>query len=202
MRYIPVVLFSIMILAGCSGDEPFFMEGRISDYFPMQVGDTWYYTDTEGTVVVRTIGDETDLSGTDCMPVYTSLPPVITDSLEECWGISEEAFSIYLIAFRYYPDPPLIVPFNITSDSPHLYDSFAAKDGNPNSGFRIEGALSFEGLVTKTVPAGTFKNCLKLKYDDGSEPYDEYYAPGVGLLDNGDIVLDSAFVGGVKYNLQ
>ncbi|MFH1893192.1 MAG: hypothetical protein ABIK83_10995 [Candidatus Zixiibacteriota bacterium] len=200
MRYILMTIFSIILLAGCSGDgKPFFIEGRMSDYFPMQVGDTWYYTADGETMVVRRISDEIDLSGVNCMPVLTSLPPVVTDTLEECWGISETAFSLYLIAYRYYPDPPLIVPFNLTSDSPYMYDSFAKKDNNPNSGFRIKGTLSFEELVTRTVPAGTFKNCLKLRYDDGSEPYDEYYAPGVGLLDNGDIILDSAVVGGVKY---
>ena len=73
--------------------------------------------------------------------------------------------------------------------------------GATGDGFEIEGDLTFKGLITKTVPAGTFKNCLSLYYDDGYEPYYEYYAPGIGLLDNGEIVLDSALVGGVKYNM-
>jgi hypothetical protein len=191
------------MLAGCSDiKKPFFSEQNMSDYFPMQVGDTWYYTENGETEVIRRIGDQIDLDGVNCMPVLTSIPPVVTDSLEECWGISEDAFAIYLIAFRYYPDPPLIIPFNITSASPYTYDSFAKKDNNPNSGFQITGELSFGGLVTKTVPAGTFQKCLKLHYDDGSDPYDEYYAPGIGLLDNGDIALDSAYVGGVMYGGQ
>jgi hypothetical protein len=110
-----------------------------------------------------------------------------------------------MLAFRFYPDPPLLIPFNMRSDEPYRFDSFAGLRGDPDNGFPIKGYLTFEGYVTKTVPAGTFKSCLKLRYDvegDGDDPgytYYEYYAPGVGLLDNGDVVLDSAEVGGVFY---
>jgi hypothetical protein len=61
----------------------------------------------------------------------------------------------------------------------------------------ISGTLKFRGYFDKTVPAGTFTNTIKLFYiPDG---YSEYYARGVGLLDNGDYVLDSAYVGGIWY---
>jgi len=192
----------VIAITGCTGDDPIQFMKWAETFFPMEVGDTWYYTfyGPDDTIQIkREVKDEFDLDGVMCMPVLED------GVLEECWRIDSSGFWVHLLSFQYYPDPPLLIPFNMRSDEPYRFDSHAGLRGNPSAGFDIKGYLTFEGYVTKSVPAGTFKNCLKLRYDvEGDEynpgyTYFEYYAPGVGLLDNGDVVLDSAEVGGVFY---
>lgn len=200
-RFLIVAVLTIAVtITGCSGDDPLQFMKWAETFFPMEVGDKWYYTFADTLPISRQVFEEIDLNGYRCMPIYDE-----GSFREECWRIDSVGFWVHQLARVYYPDPPLVIPFNMRSDDPHRFDSFAAHIGNPNLSFPIKGYLTFEGYVTKTVPAGTFKSCLKLRYDvegDGDNPgytYYEYYAPGVGLLDNGDIVLDSAEVGGVFY---
>ena len=201
-------MLAIVMLSGCSGDDPVvFMRDNIDNYFPLQKGDTWYYTfyGADDTLqVVRLALDEIELNGMNCTPIYENA------DLADCWSKNTSGFYVHLIPVRFYPnpiikfttEPPLVIPFDMRSDEPFQFKSYAQRlGGGSGDGFDIEGELSLSGFVTKAVPAGTFKNCLALYYDDGYEPYFEYYAPGVGLLDNGEIILDSAVVGGVKYNM-
>jgi len=200
MRNVVTLMALFVILAGCSKDDSVQRMKNADQYFPMEVGDRWFYTfsgDGMTFPTMRVVSDEIDTFGASCMPIYDEF-----GSLEECWSKDSAGFRIHLLAFRYVPDPPLLIPFNMRSDVPHLFDSYASDLHNPSGGFRIKGKLTFVGYATKTVPAGTFQNCIKLHYDVEDDPpysYDEYYAPNVGLLDNGDIVLDSAVVGGVNY---
>lgn len=204
-----ILMFAILIaLSGCNCDkgngpdpEVKTFPGNADDYFPMELGDVWYYTEQGVTTVIRRIGDQIEFRDDTCTAVLTSLPPIFADSLDECWTIDSTGFYIHLLVFKYYPDPLLSIPFDLRTDNPHHFESFLAANGNPSNGFTISGDLFYQGLVTKTVPAGTFQNCVKLYYDDGVDPYYEYYAPGVGLLDNGSLVLDSAVVGSVRYGM-
>ena len=47
----------------------------------------------------------------------------------------------------------------------------------------LTASLSLLGLETITVPAGTFDDCLHLRFNiDGSQLYDEWWAQGVGIV--------------------
>ncbi len=193
MRTTSILALVIIVFVGCSKKDDVVKMENAEQYFPIEVGDTWYYTFSGSGMVfpiMRQVRAEIDTFGVTCMPVYDE-----RDSLEECWRVDSDGFWIHLLAFRYVPDPPLLIPFDMRSDTPHAFDSDLG-------GSRMKGKITFEGYVTKTVPAGTFQNCFKLRYDIEDDPpysYHEYYAPNVGLLDNGDAVLDSAVVGGVTY---
>jgi hypothetical protein len=203
-----LVIALLIAFCGCDGDngngpdpEVKTFPENAEDYFPMEQGDVWYYTEQGETTVIRRIGDRIEFRDDTCTAVLTSLPPIFADSLDECWTIDATGFYIHLLAFKYHPDPLLSIPFNLRSDKPHHFESFLAVNGDPGNGFTISGDLHYQGLATKTVPAGTFQNCVKLYYDDGIDPYHEYYAPDVGLLDNGSLILDSAIVGSVSYGM-
>ncbi|MCK4657003.1 MAG: hypothetical protein KAT85_08205 [candidate division Zixibacteria bacterium] len=200
MRTTSILALVIIVFVGCSKKDDVVKMENAEQYFPMEVGDTWHYTFSgagQTFPIMRQVRSEIDTFGVSCMPVYDE-----RDSLEECWRVDSEGFWIHLLAFRYVPDPPLLIPFDMRTDTPHAFDSDAEDIQNSSGGFKIKGKITFEGYVTKTVPAGTFQNCFKLRYDVEDDPpysYHEYYAPNVGLLDNGDAVLDSAVVGGVTY---
>ena len=205
MRILAAIGISIIILAGCSGDDPVVVMKWTDGFFPMEPGDTWYYTiyDENGVPVdriTREAGEVRDFQGILCTPIYDD-----NGLREQCWTKDSTGFSVHLFLYYYVPDPPLLIPFDLRSDRPYLYDSFAEMATNPSQGIRIRGKMTLAGYVPRSVPAGSFKNCLKLRYDEEGEyreTYYEYYAPGVGLIDDGTIILDSAIIGGVRYGMD
>lgn len=105
--------------------------------------------------------------------------------------------------------PPLLIPFNLVKDSAFQFNSTAywRENGTLYSQV-IRGNLTFQGYVVDSVPAGKFTNAIQLHYvqyiDSASITvdtieYDEFYGKNAGLLDDGDMILDSAFVDGVWY---
>ena len=115
----------------------------------------------------------------------------------EAWSEDSDRFYVHLLDETLWFDPPLDIPFELTQDQNYSYNS-QVYSGINNVGTAV-GNLSFLGYVTKTVGAGTFTDAIQIYYDDGDAPYSEYYAPNVGLLDNEDIVLDSAVINGISY---
>jgi len=224
MKKCLIAIFLLGVLAGCGAkDETQYFRSGIkglpepTEYFPLQAGDTWYYTfqDEQGTrwVVKREVDPNAEFFKPE---VIADCTPILENGVVfECWSKSSSAFTQNVIGVRLYPNPsetldvspPLKIPFDLRSDEPYEFNSLAVDNISPSIQFQIAGTLTFRGYVTKTVAAGTFKNCIALEYvqkdTDGSiiANYFEYYAPGLGLLDNGDIVLDSATIGGVRYGM-
>jgi hypothetical protein len=58
----------------------------------------------------------------------------------------------------------------------------------------MDRAEILAGGITLTTPAGTFKNCIKVEETSGLDPKDKcykIYAPGIGLIQDVDMVLTS-----------
>jgi len=129
--------------------------------------------------------------------------------IAEAWQFKEggdsAGFYIHLLTddgtnFRFYP--PLKIPYEMMPGEYYNYVSRGYfKQGGHDYYFDVNDSLLFEGFVSKTVNAGTFEDALKIKYDVSDPPnsYYEYYGKGVGLLDNEDYILDSAYIDGVWY---
>ncbi|MCK5127757.1 MAG: BACON domain-containing protein [candidate division Zixibacteria bacterium] len=164
-----------------------------ASFFPIAEGDTWYYTNDSSETIIRTISGDTTVLGHECKRILHN------SAMAEAWSISDTSFDIHILtgADMYVFNPPLIIPFNLPGN-PHHYTSTVFANGSSLGD--IEGDLSFTGYVTKTVPAGTFPGTAELFYEPSNDSsYSEYYAPGVGLLDNEDLIMDSAFIGGIWY---
>lgn len=194
--YIGVLTLALLLVgaAGCGDDDDPVGPGRsfTAAYFPMAPGDIWYYTDADSTDIVRTIAGDTVILGDTCLLVRHN------GTTAEAWSIDETGFSVHLISDSIWADPPLLIPFSLPSTGTYDFDnSLYFVNNDTTYAIDIEGTISFVGYVSKTVPAGTFADVVQLHY--APDDYDEFYAPGVGLLDNGDILLDSAYVGGVLY---
>ncbi len=169
-----------------------------SEYFPMAEGDTWYYTWADSAKTIkREISGDTVINSTTCVRVLEN------DTTAQAWTKSADSFYVHLFVQDevFWFDPPLAIPFDLEEGIPYEYNSniFYKVDGSIYSGI-FSGLLDFNGYVTDTVPAGIFNDVIELYYQPDGEPnYYEYYARGVGLLDNGDYILDSAYIGGVWY---
>ncbi|MEZ5358997.1 MAG: hypothetical protein R3F48_09230 [Candidatus Zixiibacteriota bacterium] len=173
------------------------------EYFPMALGDTWYYTNDSGHTIKRTVEADSTLCTVTATKIYHN------NEIAEAWSINDSGFFVHLLtgAISIEVIDPLEIPFNLPSTGTHNYSSGIWIRSGINCVYQdvdIEGTLTFINYESKTVPAGTFESVAELYYDPTGDdpedpPYSEFYAPGIGLLDNGDMVLDSAFIGGVWY---
>ncbi len=167
-----------------------------SEYFPMADGDIWYYNWIDfNKIIKREVSGDTVINSITCIRVLEN------DTTAEAWTKDTYGFYVHLLGKAFWFDPPLAIPFNLEEGITYNFSSnmFTRIDGDIYTSV-ISGALDFEGYITKTVPAGQFNEVIMLFYQpDDDSSYYEYYAPGVGLLDNGDYILDSAYIGGVWY---
>jgi len=160
------------------------------EYFPMADGDTWYYTNAASQKLTRVVSMDTTVNGVVCKRIREN------GATEEAWAIDSTGFYVHLLTdvYHYRFVPPLKIPFDLVLEAPY---NFSSDVYWLDSTAVISGTLKFKGYVAFDAPAGHFENVIKLYYiPDG---YYEHYAKGVGLLDNEDMVLDSAFVGGVWF---
>ncbi len=199
IRSILIAITLLLLAISCSssnGPEPVLVLDE--SYFPTADGDTWYFTSSELGSRVRTIEGDTTIEGCNCIRVREN------GVTWEAWSIIPDGdsagFYVHLLSFvagvdtfHAWVEPPLRIPFEMDQDETYNYSSDAFYyDGGDLFTFTIAGTLRFDGFVDKTVPAGNFQDVLNLAYPG----YREYYAKNVGLLDNGDYVLDSAFIDG------
>lgn len=169
------------------------------EYFPMADGDTWYYTNAIDEQIIRTVSGDTTIALRTCRRVLHN------GVTAEAWSIDSTAsdtagYYIHMLTGddKYVFIPPLVIPFNLETASPYSYNSqvFVNSVGVGT----INGQLSFVDYGKVPLMDRIFESVLQLHYTPNGEPeYDEFYAPYVGLLNNGDMELDSAFVGGIWY---
>jgi hypothetical protein len=171
-------------------------EERIVDgieYFPMANGDTWYYYDSSSSQqIIRMVDGDTVVNGVTCKKILEN------GVTSEAWTVDSTEFLAHMLGEIYWFVPPLAIPLDMVLEETHTYNSdvFWVISDTLFQG-EVSGRMKFKGHFADTVPAGQFDDVIKFLYLDGG--YSEYYARGVGLLDNGDYVLDSAVIGGVKY---
>jgi hypothetical protein len=208
-----VAALLIFLISSCGkgpdgpGDHPKIVGGE--RYFPMADGDTWFYN---SAAVIREVDGDTTINGYVCKKV---LQGTVT---AQAWSITSERFAQHLLEETYIFDPPLEIPLDLEKGTPHEFNSLginsAAIPGSQDpvqvDSVRTIGKLSFDGYVTKTINQVDLDSCIKLDYDytdhvyyaDGDSilfpnQYSEYYARNIGLIDDGDIVLDQARIDGV-----
>jgi len=168
-----------------------------ADYFPMADGDTWYFKNSLDQPVIRQVSGDTTIEGRLCKRILHN------GETSEAWSIDTSGYYIHLLTdiYHFRFEPPLVIPFVLAQEEPYNYSSTAYWIDSVGTAWEapISGTLKFKGYETYDTPTGIhFDDIIRFYYiPDG---YSEYYARGVGLLDNDDLVLDSAYVGGVLYH--
>ncbi|MBD3219001.1 MAG: hypothetical protein GF310_12060 [candidate division Zixibacteria bacterium] len=206
-KALALLIFAILIGCSSNGNGPDNDPEFTAAYFPVSDGDTWYYTNSNSEKIKREIDGDTLVNGYNCIRVLEN------GGTAEAWRIinagDSVGFYVHMLTFDFAGDtiqpyfaPPLRIPFNMQVNDRYDFDSdgFYEQDGDMYH-FDIIGWIVFEGFIDKSVPAGSFGDVARLHYyePDGSSDtieYYEYYAEGVGLLDNELIRLDSAFING------
>jgi len=198
-----------LLMTGCSDPPPKppekekIVNGR--SYFPMNDGDTWFYNSAD---VIRTVDGDTTINGYVCRKVLQG------NKTAQAWSLTDERFAQHLLERSFSFDPPLEIPLDLEKGMPHEFNSLGIVDPSYNpdeiDSVRTIGTLAFDGYVTRTLNHVDLDSCIKIDYDytdhvyfsDGVSitaptQYSEYYARGIGLIDDGDIVLDQARINGV-----
>lgn len=196
------------ILTGC-GDDPVEPEDppqivNGEEYFPMADGDTWYYNSAN---VIRQVDGDTTINGSVCKKVLQG------NFTHQAWSLTSERFAQHLLERTFVFDPPLEIPLDLVKGEPHEFNSLGIVDDSYNpeaiDSVRTIGTLTFDGYITRMVNQVDLDSCIKLDYDytdyvyfsDGVSitvptQYTEYYARGIGLIDDGDLGLDQAQING------
>ncbi len=200
-----VSIISVLIIAGqfisCSDDkkptepEPVpLVEGE--KYFPAAEGDLWFYTNQDSVQIVRVVSGDTTVNGVQCLRILHN------DTTREAWQLTETTFLVHLLEGNIRFQPPLPIPFVMYTNQPVSFSSNVfIFENNQTYQAHTHGNLYFRGYLTMMVPAGEYDSVIDLYYSviEPEDQYHEYYAKNIGLLDNGDLILDSAYVGGVWY---
>jgi hypothetical protein len=190
---------------------------NIVDYFPLGQGDTWIWEyDGDET---QTISGTENISGVDAAKMIdedgdyqlftnsnglTYYKKYDADDLEGC-GWSQSVFTL----------PPTVIPAEVSIGAKYS-STFTSNYTNCRGESKTTTSsmeFTVEGIEDVTVPAGTFKDCLKIKHKSSNMFSDEgqiesgeetvWLAKGVGRVKAiGTDYLDeliSATVGGVSY---
>lgn len=205
----------VMINPSGSEEEGIFMLVRVSEdvvlaaeyipyYFPLHQGDTWEYIvfsddgeKNQGRIKI----DGTEIvNGVKTKKRYELLHPDYQDENDyECVAQNSEGFVWYkklgtkdVPPGKFWNPPAVYFPLKMRiGQSFTSYWLGARLTDAPNS--TISGrTIELEGLETVTVPAGRFKDCLKIKYgqfdhEDGPSDHEVikgwiWLARGVGIV--------------------
>jgi hypothetical protein len=189
---IVVVLFS----NGCEKNKNPLISNYSSTYFPLHVGNTWYYDEPTPQIHpenIRTIKSLFIKNNT----VYYE------------WGSGEGVDEVDTICADNQGNI-----YNLKNNTKYLWFNFNKRDGSKYDYNYPESwgehmyyfKVSVKKNITRTTPAGVFENCIRLTFDCRQLVDEEIYytfAPNVGLIRIdfngwGRIHLYSAIINGDK----
>jgi hypothetical protein len=173
-------------------------------YFPLQEGDEWTYAYTlNGNTMSPLevfIGDTEWVNGVEAIR-YNMSSPTPNEYDYYCFttrdpeGLKQP--KIYWATFGIYIvfDPPrMVFPANFklgeVYEQPYGYTQYSIDDDSIVGTFTGSETVTLESIEEVTVPAGTFRNCLKVvtstysQNGDWVEGIDEitWYSPKVGMV--------------------
>ena len=173
------------------------------EYFPLQQGNEWTYAFTlNGNTVSPLevfIGDTEWVNGVEAIR-YNMSSPTPNEYDYYCFTIGAEGLiqpKIYWATFGIYIvfDPPrMVFPANFklgeVYEQPYGYTQYSIDDDSIVGTFTGSETVTLESIEDVTVPAGTFKRCLKIvtstysQNGDWVEAIDEitWYAHKVGMV--------------------
>jgi hypothetical protein len=171
-----------LIAADVNGMQYPLQPYHITDYWPTGQGDTWNYEDDGHTASSVTVSGTITLGG----QVYS----VFSSSYGEAEFYRTAAAGLYLGGADtadglMVATPPFIFPNDLQPCETRAQTSSVTADGVPVG--NMDFSVTFAGVETMTVPAGTFENCLRLDIvmappGDSGEAYSVWIAKGVGKV--------------------
>ncbi len=185
-----VLLPVVLALNSCDSDNTLSTPELAGlGYFPMQVGNRWTYSlqNSEQTVWNYEIVDKTRIGYYQYFVLKRHfIPGIHIDSVFYRAGSSDKIY-------RHWQGKDA------------LYIDFSRSRGKKWDSFGEYRGVINKMNISKTVPAGTFHNCIEVFFDIPMAYDDEtweVYAPQVGLLEmrgpKGSVQLKSAVVNGVS----
>jgi len=217
-------------MLSCGGDgDSGVTTYKTAEYFPLGQGDTWTYREKDGSLSTYTISGTETIDGVVAVKRMEQDGDYILFTSDSNGLKMYKNYDINELGWNQliYKPPINILPGEISVGTKQTFNStvyYTDSKGASKTGTTSWDA-TVEGVEDITVPAGTFKDCLKVKItrnltsSDGKHQENSVSTPwlakGVGVvketgqgteIDNGDVKtftytdeLASATVGGVHY---
>jgi len=142
---------------------------QISEYFPLGQGDTWTYREEDLELTIRIISGTENIGGVEAIKVidededynlFTISNGIIMYKIYDADDISGCGWSM-----RIFNPPVTIVPAEITIGSTYTFNTTINYIECTGISESASGSVetTIEGFEDVTIPAGTFKDSLKLK---------------------------------------
>ena len=180
---------------------------NFADYWPMAVGDQWYYTD--GTQQSSQVADAQVTLGSQPAIQVESLAGNELNGDSYYWNASTQfyAFGNDEGTSTYRFSPPLSFS-QLTPAQPVTFSGNWLVNGAGTGNYTF--TLTMQGMGSVTVPAGTFNDCLivqvfKTVPGKNDDPEQVWFAKGVGQVQQLDLnngytqMLTGAMIGGQSY---
>ena len=181
---------------------------NFADYYPMAVGDQWYYID--GTQPSSRVALAQVTLGSQPAIQCEELSGGEVNRDEYYWNAATQFYSLGyddgISTYRY--SPPIDIA-QLTPGQPMTFSGNWLVNGAGTGTGNYTFTMTMQGLGTVTVPAGTFNNCLivQVTQTGTGEQYSVqlWLAQGIGVvqqidLNSGDTqMLTGSIVGGQSY---
>ena len=183
---------------------------NITDYFPLDQGDTWLCTDPGGDMYTKAVSGTEEIGGQVYTCVSQSGLPHYDGYVEylraapdglRLGGFHEDWLEPVPGTVTF--DPPWYLPNGLDPGDVVTQSMTVFRDGSPAG--EAEFTLTFVGRASAAVHTGTFLECMRVVISQdwpGAEDDDTsslWLAKGVGLVKEDGHELFSATVGGVRY---
>ncbi|MEO0081587.1 MAG: hypothetical protein ABIL25_04755 [candidate division WOR-3 bacterium] len=160
-----------LLLTGCDLFGP-----KEVNYFPLGVGSTWQYLMLD----IRVYPDSTDTLAQDTISIEAKAETQLTSGEKAVLMEVKESGSVDSVYYRTTDDFVLFYE-DLDDDEPDTIIKFPLE---PDNIWHLDEDILVRvvGQETKTVVAGTYKNCWKLRQtEDGELLLDMWFAPNIGL---------------------
>jgi len=145
---------------------------NMSQYFPLNVDDTWIYKVTlikdvgySEYIAMSSIREKSILDGKDVYALENNLneKPLFyyskaQDGIYLHKMVEDESYSVFIPPLPVFTDPMQLNKENIFSGKAKLYDN----DGTLIEEYKVDIKNKLNGIESITVPGGKFEYCLKI----------------------------------------
>jgi len=172
-----ILMAFVLVLAGCQKEA---RATLAETYFPLNVGNSWTYTNGTEEITFTIISTE-EIDGHTYYKFndyFNIFPPVPGEGFEPTLGIET--------LFRYDPTADIVIMCPRSGTPQAIRYDFTRDEWNP--GFAIGWCRLKQSDVTCSVPAGEFSDCVNFGFGGSGTgesdyyPIGEYLAPNVGTI--------------------
>ena len=193
---------------GNGGGDPGTTYYAISEYFPRGQGNTWTYVEEDEELTVQTVSGTEEVNGVNAVKVidedgdynlWTNSDGLVLHKIYDADDVPGCGWSQLIFNPPIKLADPVVSVGSTSASTSTIYYSDCAGSSESSA---ISYEITIEGVEDVTVPAGTFNDCLKIKFiltmNGGADVNEDtsWAAKGLGTVKSISISKHNGFVVG------